>query len=142
MTRLRFFRSFFAVFVLVIFLQPVNSLNKCKEPSVPLKNIVAEPKKYLGKTVFIEGEFYSFSTLALDYNRAMRSSKDFIGIVLARPDKKEIPLVELKLAAPLKMFKETSLNVEHGNRVTLKAKVFAVALGEPWLDVEEIEVNG
>ncbi len=115
--------------------------NKCKEDTVALVDLVSEPKKFLGKRVVIAGEFNSFSTLPLDYEKAMRSSKDYIGLVLSRPDHSEIPLVELKLAAPLKMFKDNSINIEHGNKVILKAKVFAVALGEPWLDVDSIEVD-
>ena len=78
--------------------------------------------------------------MPLDYKPAFRSSKDFIGMVLSRPDQKQIPLVELKLAAPLKTFKEEDISVEHGDVVRLKAKVFAVALGEPWLEVQDIEV--
>jgi hypothetical protein len=71
----------------------------------------------------------------------MRSSKDFIGLVLSRPDQQDIPLVELKLAAPLKMFKDNSINIEHGDIVILKGKVYAVALGEPWLELDSIEVD-
>ncbi len=115
--------------------------NKCKEDTVALADLVSDPKKFLGKRVVIAGEFNSFSTLPLDYEKAMRSSKDYIGLVLSRPDHSEIPLVELKLAAPLKMFKDNSINIEHGNKVILRTKVFAVALGEPWLDVESIEVE-
>lgn len=122
--------------------QQLNAVsNKCKEDTVPLVDLVSEPKKFLGKRVLIKGEFNSFSTLPLDYEKAMRSSKDYIGLVLSRPDHSEIPLVELKLAAPLKMFKDSSINIEHGNKVILRAKVYAVALGEPWLEVENIEVE-
>ncbi len=128
--------------ILLLVPQPALTIsNKCKEEPVPLSELVSEPKKFLGKRVSISGEFHSFSTLPLDYKNAMRSSKDYIGLVLARPDQKEIPLVELKLAAPLKLFKDNSINIENGNKVTLKCKVFAVALGEPWLDVETIEVE-
>ena len=70
----------------------------------------------------------------------MRSSKDYVGLVLARPDEQEIPLVELKLAAPLKMFKEEDINIKHDDEVSIRAKVFAMVLGEPWLDVESIEL--
>ena len=122
--------------------QPISAVsNKCKEVTVSLIDLVANPKQYLGKKLVIEGEFNSFSTLALDYPKAMRSSKDYIGLVLSRPDQKEIPLVELKLAAPLKMFKDNSINIEHGNIVVLRGKVYAVALGEPWLDIDSIEVE-
>lgn len=122
--------------------QPVSAVsNKCKEVTVSLIDLVANPKQYLGKKLVIEGEFNAFSSLPLDYDKAMRSSKDYIGLMLSRPDQKDIPLVELKLAAPLKMFKDNTINLEHGNTVILKGKVYAVALGEPWLDIDSIEVE-
>lgn len=114
--------------------------SKCIGDPTPLVDLVSEPAKYLGKKIVLEGEFYAFSTLALDYEPAMRNSKDFIGIVLARPDHEEIPLVELKLAAPLKIFKDNSISLEHGHKVLVKGKVYAVALGEPWIDIEEFSV--
>lgn len=113
---------------------------KCAEPEVKLVELVADPKKYLNKRVYISGTFSSFSNLSLDYPKAMRSSKDYIGIILARPDQKDIPLVELKLSAPLKFFKDTNLSFEHGDKIAMKAKVYAIALGEPWLEVESIDV--
>jgi hypothetical protein len=112
----------------------------CLGEPTKLVDLVSEPAKFLGKRIVIEGEFYSFSTLALDYEPAMRNSKDFIGLVLARPDQTEIPLVELKIAAALKTFKEKNINLEHGNKLAIRGKVYAVALGEPWLDVEEISL--
>lgn len=114
---------------------------KCSAPQTPLVDLVSAPNKFIGKKVLLSGEFYAFSTLPLDYDKAMRSSKEYIGIVLTRPDHKEIPLVELKLAVPLKFFKEKEINIEHGDQLALSGKIFAVELGEPWLDIEEIEVT-
>lgn len=127
--------------ILVIFVcsQQVKA-NKCLEASTPLVDIVAEPKKFLNKKIYLEGDFYSYSTLALDYPKAMKSSKDFIGIVLSRPDAAEIPLVELKIAAPVLLFKDTNLNIDQGDRIGIKAKIYAIALGEAWLDAESIEI--
>ena len=119
----------------------VEAKNKCIEEYTELVDLVADPEKYLGKKVNIKGDFYSFGNLPLDYKKAMRSSKDYIGLILARPDHKEIPLVELKLVAPLKLFKEQNINMENEDQVVFRAKVFAMVLGEPWLDVEEIEVK-
>lgn len=113
---------------------------KCAELITPLIDIVGQPKKFLGKKVTVKGEFNSFSTLALDYPKAMRSSKDYIGLVLDRPDHGEIPLVELKLAAPLKMFQDNAIDLENGKKVLIRGKVFAVALGEPWIDVTQLEL--
>jgi hypothetical protein len=117
---------------------PAKVSSICLGEPIELVDLVSDPSKFLGKKIVVEGEFYSFSTLALDYEPAMRTSKDFIGLVLARPDQTEIPLVELKIAASLKSFKEKNINLEHGNKLVIRGKVFAVALGEPWLDVEEI----
>ncbi|MDD9899305.1 MAG: hypothetical protein OXU45_09950, partial [Candidatus Melainabacteria bacterium] len=125
----------------IIQLLPVQAWgNKCVDDYTELVDLVAEPKKYLGKKINIKGSFHSFGSLVLDYKKAMRSSKDYVGLVLARPDEQEIPLVELKLAAPLKMFKEEDINIKHDDEVSIRAKVFAMVLGEPWLDVESIEL--
>jgi hypothetical protein len=72
----------------------------------------------------------------------MREAKSYIGIVLARPDHKQIPLVELKLAVKLDIFKnaEERLSLEQGDTLKLSGRVFEVALGEPWLDITSIEV--
>jgi len=115
--------------------------NKCKLEPTKLFDLVSQPKKFLNKEIVVSGQFYSFSTIPLDYEKAMKSSKDFIGLILARPDMTDIPLVELKLAAPLEMFKEQDINIEHGDIVSFEAKVYAVALGEPWLEVTSIEVE-
>jgi hypothetical protein len=129
-----------AVFVFTIGYSWAKVSPVCLGEPVELVDLVSEPSKFLGKKIVLEGEFYSFSTLALDYEPAMRSSKDFIGLVLARPDQTEIPLVELKIAASLKSFKEKNINLEHGNKLAIKGKVYAVSLGEPWMDVEEISI--
>jgi len=136
--KLSFISIAIAVFTIIAVSAKIPSV--CLGEPTELVDLVAEPNKFLGKKIVFEGEFYSFSTLALDYEPAMRSSKDFIGLVLARPDQTEIPLVELKIAAALKTFKEKNINLEHGNKLAIRAKVFAVALGEPWVDVEEISL--
>ena len=115
---------------------------KCNEETVDLKKLIFKPESQKNKTINIEGQFYSFSTLPLDYPKAFKSSKDYIGIVLSRPDLKQIPLVELKIAVPIKKFKDKSLSMlEHDDLVRIKAKVYAVALGEPWLEVLSMEVQ-
>lgn len=118
---------------------------------VKLYDLVSKPKKYLKKEVNITGEFSSFTNLPLDYGeedkaedkdkeKAFRSSKDYIGILLSRPDLKEIPLVELKLVLPLKVFKKNDdlSQIEHGDVLEIEGKVFSNALGEPWVDIKTI----
>lgn len=114
--------------------------NQCGQNDTELIQLVATPKKFLNKKINISGEFYSFSTLSLDYKKALRSSKDFIGIILARPDHNEIPLVELKLSAPIAMFKDKNLTIKHGDKISIKGKVYGIELGEPWLEVSEIQI--
>ena len=111
-----------------------------KQYGTKLESLIQKPKSFKGKTVYLHGEFHSYSTIALDYPKAYRSSKKYIGIVLARPDKKNIPLVELKLAVPLTQFKDADNSPEHGDEIYLKARVFEVALGEPWLDISQVTV--
>jgi hypothetical protein len=120
----------------------VNLDLACDGPYLKIKDIVANPKAYKGKKVKFLGDFYSFSSLPLDYPPAMREAKNYIGIVLARPDHKQIPLVELKLAVKLDIFKnaEERLSLEQGDTLRLSGRVFEVALGEPWLDITSIEV--
>ena len=43
-------------------------------------NIVASPSKYLNKTVKMQATFDKFSTLGLDYSKALRKSSEYIGI--------------------------------------------------------------
>ena len=105
-----------------------------------LQDLVGDPKGYLNKKINIEGEFHSYSSLSLDYEKAYRDPKEFIGIILSRPDEKEIPLVELKLSAPLEMFKDEDITIERGDKLRLNSKVYAVALGEPWLEIKDLEV--
>lgn len=137
-------KSFKIILAIALCFSTINSVlakkNKCKDEPVKLADLISEPQNFLNKKIFIEGDFYAYSTLSLDYEPAMKSAKDYIGIVLSRPDQKEIPLVELKISALLEKFKKESISIEHGDRVSIKAKVYAIALGEPWLDIEEIEV--
>ena len=44
-------------------------------------NVVKNPEKYLNQTVKMQATFDKFSTLGLDYSKAMRSSKEYIGIL-------------------------------------------------------------
>jgi hypothetical protein len=131
---------FTAVLYLGIYSPSFAGKSKCIE-TTKLEELISEPKNFLNRDILIEGEFFAFSTLPLDYEKAMRSSKDFIGLVLARPDMKAIPLVELKIAAALEMFKQENISIEHGDLVSLEAKVYAVALGEPWLEVSKVNIE-
>ncbi len=104
-------------------------------------NIVAKPNKYLNKTVKMQATFDKFSTLGLDYNKAMRPSTKYIGILIQRDDviNHNIPLSEMKLFLTKEMA-EKHIDLDTGDKIEITAKVFSTALGDPWLDVTSLNV--
>lgn len=102
-------------------------------------NLVREPERWIGEKVTFQGNFVSFSPVALDYKGAMRSSKDYISFMVQRPDVTHhvIPLSELKLVLPRKKA-DKALDFESGDQVMVKGRVFSAALGDPWMDVDEL----
>lgn len=108
--------------------------------AMPL-NVVANPNKYLGKTVKMQATFDKFSTLGLDYNKALRKSTDYIGILIQRDDviDHNIPLSEMKLFLK-KDLAEKHIDLDTGDKIQIVAKVFSTALNDPWLDVQSISV--
>ena len=119
-----------------------------KQQAIPNKpinttalKIVANPQKYLNKTVKIQATFYKFSTLGLDYSKAMRPSTKYIGILIQRDDviDHNIPLSEMKIFLK-KELAEKHIDLDTGDKIELTAKVFSTALNDPWLDVESLTV--
>ena len=112
--------------------KPINAL--------PL-SIVANQNKYLNKTVKIQATFYKFSTLGLDYKKAMRASSDYIGILIQRDDVVDhnIPLSEMKLFLK-KDLAEKHIDLDTGDKIEIVAKVFSNALNDPWLDLQSLNV--
>lgn len=104
-------------------------------------DLLKDPQLYLNKKVAFEGTFNSFSSVGLDYKKAMRSSKDFVSIIIRRPDVTDhtIPLAELKLIFPRKK-SEDVMHLESGDKIKITGNVFSTALNEPWLDVSDIKV--
>ncbi len=102
--------------------------------------LLENPQSYIGKKIKLRGKFSSFTTLALDYKPAMRSSKDYISICIFRTDSK-IPLSELKLAYPVKEAKENLVirELEEGDLLEIYGEVFSAALDEPWVDISLIK---
>lgn len=102
--------------------------------------LLESPKNYLDKKIKLRGKFSSFTTLALDYEPAMRKSKDYISISIFRPDTK-IPLSELKLAYPLSEAKENQVirDLDEGDLLEIYGQVFSAALDEPWVDIISIK---
>ena len=103
--------------------------------------IVANPNKYLNKTVKMQATFDKFSTLGLDYDKALRKSSDYIGILIQRDDVSDhnIPLSEMKLFMKKEMA-EKFIDLDTGDKVEITAKEFSTALGDPWLDIEQLTV--
>lgn len=103
--------------------------------------IVANPYSYLNKYVEFPAKFNKFSTLGLDYRPAMRESQVYIGVLIDRDDagNNVIPLSELKMFLKRsEAEKFTDLNA--GDSILIKGKVFSAALGDPWMDIIELKV--
>ncbi len=104
-------------------------------------NIVNNPEKFLNKKVKIQATFDKFSTLGLDYDKAMRSSENYIGILIQRDDviDHNIPLSEMKLFMS-KELAEKHIDLDTGDKIEITAKEFSTALNDPWLDIETLTV--
>ena len=103
--------------------------------------IVATPEKYLNKTVKMQATFDKFSTLGLDYKKAMRSSTDYIGILIQRDDvvNHNIPLSEMKLFLKRDVA-EKYIDLKTNDEVYIEGSVFSDALGDAWIDVQKLEL--
>lgn len=104
-------------------------------------DVVANPYKYLKKNIRIKAKFDKFSTLGLDYAPAMRSSEKYISFLIQRPDitNHNIPLSELKIFLD-KDIAEKNIDLDAGDEVEFTGRVFSVALGDPWMDVDDFKV--
>jgi hypothetical protein len=104
-------------------------------------DIVARPNTYLNKTVKIKAKFDKFATLGLDYKPAMRSSENYISFLIQRPDvtNHNIPLSELKIFLD-RTEAEKYIELNSGDVVEFTGKVFATALGDPWMDATNFKV--
>lgn len=106
-------------------------------------NLVTNPQNYLNKKIKMTAQFDKFSTIGLDYAPVNRSSKDYISFIIKRPDVENkghtIPLSELKLIIK-KDKAEKLIDLESGNKIEIKGTVFSTALGDPWVDVDEVIV--
>ena len=115
-------------------------INEAEYESILVGALLDNPKDFIDKKIKLRGKFSSFTTLALDYEPALRKSKDYISLCIFRPDSK-IPLSELKLAYPLKEAKENLVirDLEEGDVLEIYGKIFSAALDEPWVDILSIK---
>lgn len=104
-------------------------------------NVVGAPQKYLNKTVTMKATFDKFSTLGLDYKKAMRSSSDYIGFLIQRDDVVDhnVPLSEMKLFIK-RDYAEKFIELDTGDKIQITGKVFSNALGDPWIDINKITI--
>ena len=123
----------------------INVPATCQQkPPVEYKNVSAielvnKPNLYLNKNVKITAVFNKFSTLGLDYKPAMKSSKEYISFLLKRDDVVDhtVPLSELKIF--IKRTKaEKLVDLESGDKIEIKGKVFSNALGDAWVEAYEV----
>lgn len=101
--------------------------------------LVNKPSAFLNKNVKIVAVFNKFSTLGLDYKPAMKSSKEYISFLVRREGVAEhvVPLSELKIF--IKRSKaEKLVDLESGDKIEIKGKVFSNALGDAWVEAYEV----
>jgi len=109
--------------------------------SVGALDIVNNPYRYLNRNVKIVAKFDKFSTLGLDYPPAKRSSEQYISFLIQRPDiiNHNVPLSEFKIFLK-KDIAEKNIDLDAGDEIEFSGKIFSVALGDPWMDVDNFKV--
>lgn len=101
-------------------------------------DLIANPKEYLNKQVEFTGIFERFSSLGLDYDKAFRSSKDYTSFLIKR-EGNEMPLSEMKLFIK-RSAAQKLMDLESGDKIKVRGKVFSDALGDPWVEAEKVEI--
>ena len=103
--------------------------------------IVNSPKSYLNKSIVMNATFDKFSTLGLDYKPAYKSSEDYISFLIKRDDTEfNIPLSEMKLFL-LRKKAEKYIDLKTDDKIEIKGTVFSDALGDVWIDVNDIIIT-
>lgn len=103
--------------------------------------VVNNPNAYLNKNIQFTAKFNKFSTLGLDYKPALREAQIYLGILINRDDvgSYTIPLSEFKMFIK-RTDAEKLTDLESGDTILIKGKVFSVALGDPWMDITELKI--
>ncbi len=119
--------------------QPTAQQNVSVVAVSPL-TVVANPSAYLNKNILMKAKFDKFSTLGLDYKPAFKSSDDYISFLIRRDDSShDIPLSEMKLFLKRDVA-EKFIDLKTDDVIEIKGKVFSNALGDAWVDVNELKV--
>lgn len=89
----------------------------------------------------MDGKFDKFTTLGLDYKKAFRDSSKYIGFLLQRDDVKDhnVPLSEMKLFLK-RDYAEKFVDLNTGDKISVTGIVFSNALGDSWVEVDNITV--
>ncbi|MBX9878606.1 MAG: hypothetical protein K2Y22_09125 [Candidatus Obscuribacterales bacterium] len=105
-------------------------------------DLVNKPHEYLNKNVKFQGDFSSFSSLALDYKPAMKPSKSFLSFLIFKKDT-HVPLSELKMAMAIPKEKDPDntllATLKEGDQLELVGKVFSAALDDPWVEIFKVK---
>lgn len=121
--------------------KPAGPVSNCAVNYMPAKalDITKEPSKYLNKNIMMDATFDKFATLGLDYKPALREYSKYIGFLIQRDDVKDhdVPLSEMKIFLK-REYAEKFVDLETGDKIQIKGKVFSAALGDPWIDVDEL----
>ena len=107
---------------------------------VPLE-ILNNAQKYLNKPVKIEAKFNRFTTLGLDYPKALRSSEHYISFIVQRNDvtDHDVPLSEMKLFMKRELA-ESYIELDTNDKIKIDGVMFSNALGDVWVDVNKIQI--
>ena len=120
--------------------QQTQQQNVVYEKINPLE-IAHDPAKFLNKKVEFTAKFDKFTTLGLDYKKALRDSQKYVGFLIQRNDIEDhnVPLSELKMFMT-RDYAEKFIDMETGDEIKVKGVVFSDALGDGWLDADEIQI--
>jgi len=120
--------------------QKITATPVVYEPASSL-TIVLNPTKYLNKHVKIRAKFDKFSILGLDYKPAFRSSDKYITFLIKRDDviHHVVPLSEMKNFLK-KEVAEKFIDLSTGDEIEYSGTVFSDALGDTWIEVEDLKV--
>jgi len=121
----------------------VNPIETINYETVDPINLVAAPQNYLNHKIKFTAQFSQFSSLGLDYPPVNKSSKEYISFLIKRPDAINngytIPFSELKLMVK-RAKAEKLIDLESGDKIEVMGTVFSTALGDPWVDVDEVKI--
>lgn len=136
------FKKYILSIAFMLFMAPLayGAASPTPISTKPLE-VVAAPQKYLNKTVVMKATFDKFSTLGLDYKKALRPSTEYIGFLIQRDNVLDhnVPLSEMKLFVKRELA-EKFIELDSGDKIEITGKVFSTALGDSWIDVNKIVI--